>query len=466
VEPNFVRRAAVDVPPDAVEAWHRRPGALQRLLPPWEPARVVGTPGPPEPGSRVELRVGRPPLDLPWVAEHRALDGGRGFRDVQVQGPFARWEHEHRFRSRAGGSETLLEDRIEFELPGGPPVQRLLEGTVLGRLERGFRYRHRTVRDDLRTHLGRRSGGIWRVAVTGSSGLVGTELVAFLRSGGHQVLRVVRGAADREDEIGWDPSSGLRDPARAEGLDAVVHLAAEPLTGLWTEKKKRSIARSREQGTRTLVESLRSLERPPETLISTSAVGYYGDRGDEPLTEEAGNGEGFLAGVCREWEAAARGAEEAGIRVVRLRLGVVLSGRGGALPVMVPPFWLALGAVLGDGRQWMSWVSLDDVLDVIHFVLDRESVRGAVNVVAPGVVRHGEYTRTLGRVLSRPVPFRVPEALLRAAPGELAEEMFLASQRVEPAVLASAGFSFRHPGLEGTLRHQLGRFRPGEEDRR
>jgi len=412
----------------------------------------------------VELRVGRPPLDLPWVAEHRALDEGRGFRDVQVRGPFARWEHEHRFRSRSGGAGTLLEDRIEFELPGGPPVQRLLEGAVHRRLERGFRYRHRTVRDDLRTHLGRRSGEPWRVAITGSSGLVGSELVAFLRSGGHEVLRVVRGVPAGEDEIGWDPASGLRDPGRAEGLDAVVHLAAEPLTGLWTKGKKRSIARSRKQGTRSLVESLSSLESPPETLVSTSAVGYYGDRGDERLTEESRNGEGFLAGICREWEQAALGAEEAGIRVVRMRLGVVLSGRGGALPVMVPPFWLALGASLGDGRQWMSWVSLDDVLDAIHFVLDRESVRGAVNVVAPGAARHGEFTRTLGRVLSRPVPFRVPEPLLRAAPGELAEEMFLASQRVESAALASAGFSFRHPGLEGAFRHQLGRLPPDESD--
>jgi len=458
VEPSFVRRTAVAHPVDAVEAWHRRPGALQRLLPPWEPARVVSAAGPPEPGSRVELRVGRPPFAARWIAEHRALEGDRGFADVQVRGPFARWEHEHVFRSRSEGRETLLEDRVDFRLPGGPAVHRLLAGTVRRRLERSFRYRHRTVRDDLRTHLGRRSDDAWRVAVTGSSGLIGSQLVAFLRSGGHEVLRVTRGSAAGGDEIGWDPTSGLRTPARAEGLDAVVHLAAEPLPGLWTEEKKRSIVRSREEGTLNLVRSLRSLENPPETLISTSAVGYYGDRGDETLTEESAAGEGFLADVCRRWEAPARGAEEAGIRVVRLRLGVVVSGRGGALPVMLPAFRLGLGGALGDGRQWMSWVSLDDVLDAIHLALDREEVRGAVNVVAPGEVRHGEFVRTLGRVLSRPVPFRVPEVLLRAAPGELAEEMFLASQRVEPAALRDAGFSFRHSDLEGALRQELGRF--------
>lgn len=458
MDPSFVRRTALDHPVDAVEAWHRRPGALHRLLPPWEPARVVSAPGPPESGAGVELRFGRPPFAIRWLAEHRPLADGRGYADVQVRGPFSRWIHEHVFRPRAGGRETLLEDRVEFRLPGGPLVNRLLEGPVRRRLERSFRYRHRTVSGDLRTHLGRRSADTWRVAVTGSSGLVGTELVAYLRSGGHHVVRVTRGPAAGGDEIGWDPDSGLRNPARAEGLDAVVHLAAEPLPGLWTEGKKRSIVRSREEGTRNLVRSLRSLESPPETLISTSAVGYYGDRGEEPLTEDAAAGEGFLADVCRRWEAAARRAEDAGIRVVRLRLGVVMSGRGGALPVMLPAFRLGLGGSLGDGRQWMSWVAMDDVLDAVHFVLDRDEVRGPVNVAAPGVVRHGEFVRTLGRALSRPVPFRVPESLLRALPGELVEEMLLASQRVQPEALTSAGFSFRHPELEGALRHQLGRF--------
>lgn len=457
MEPSFVRRTAVDHPVDAVETWHRRPGALQRLLPPWEPVRVASPTGPPEPGSRVELRLGRPPFDLRWVGEHRALEEGRGFADVQVRGPFARWEHEHVFRPRSGGRETLLEDRVYFRVPGGPVVHRLLEGTVRRRLGRSFRYRHRTAAGDLRTHLGRRSDRTWRVAVTGSSGLIGSQLVAFLRSGGHEVLRVTRGPAAGGDEIGWDPESGLRNPARAEGLDAVVHLAAEPLPGLWSEEKKRSIVRSREEGTRNLVRSLCSLESPPKTLISTSAVGYYGDRGDETLAEDAGSGEGFLADVCRRWEAAARRAEDAGIRVVRLRLGVVLSGRGGALTAMLPAFRLGLGAVLGDGRQWMSWVAMDDVLDAVHFALDREEVRGAVNVVAPGAVRHGEFVRALGRVLSRPVPFRVPESLLRAVPGELVDEMLLASQRVTPGALGDAGFSFRHPDLEAALRHELGR---------
>lgn len=460
MDASFVRRTAIDAPTDRVEAWHRRPGALLRLLPPWEPVRVVGEPGSPEPGSRAELRVGRRPFSLRWVAEHRPLEEGRGFADVQAAGPFARWEHEHRFVPRQGGRETLLEDRVAFRLPGAPLVHRILEGGVRSRLERGFRYRHRTVADDLRTHLGRSGGETWRVAVTGSSGLVGSEIVAFLRSGGHRVLRVVRGRAGGEDEIGWDPGEGLRNPDRAEGLDAVVHLAGEPLTGLWTEEKKASILRSREEGTRSLVTSLRSLEDPPETLVSASAVGYYGDRGDRRLEEDAAPGDGFLARVCRRWEAAAREAEEAGIRVVRLRLGIVLSGRGGALDAMLLPFRLGLGAALGSGRQWMGWISLDDVLDVVHFVLDRESVDGAVNAVAPEPVRHGDYAGALGRVLSRPVPFRVPAPLLRAVPGEMAEQMLLASARAVPEALTSAGFSFRHPGVEEALRHQLGRYEP------
>lgn len=458
MESSFVRRTAIDPPVEAVAAWHRRPGALHRLLPPWEPVRVVGDPGAPEPGTRVELRLGPDPLALSWVSEHRSLEEGCGFADVQVRGPFALWEHEHRFRERGGRAGTILEDRIRFRLPGGAAVNRLLGGRVRRRLERAFTYRQRTVRDDLRTHRARRSAGPWRVAVTGSSGLIGSELVAFLRSGGHEVLRVVRGPAERGDEIGWDPASGLRDPDRAEGLDALVHLAAEPLLGPWTSSKKRSILRSREEGTRSLVASLRSLDAPPATLVSTSAVGFYGDRGGERLAEDAGPGEGFLADVCRRWEAAAREAEAAGIRVVRMRLGIVLSGRGGALAAMLPAFRLGLGATLGDGRQWMPWVSLEDVLDAVHLFLDRDSVSGAVNVVAPEAARHGEFVRTLGRVLSRPVPFGLPERLLSLAPGELVEEMLLSSARVVPERLEDAGFTFRHPGLEGALRHQLGRF--------
>lgn len=455
---TFIRRAGVDLPVEDVEAWHRRPGALQRLLPPWEPVRIVGAAPPPEPGTRVELSLGRSPFRVSWLAEHRPLDEGRGFADVQVDGPFRQWRHEHRFRPREGRSGTLLEDRIEFQLPGGLLVQRLGEGTVQRRLERGFRYRHRTVRDDLRTHLGR-SGGPWRVGVTGSSGLLGREIVAFLRAGGHEVLRLVRGPAGRPDEIGWDPASGLRRPGEAEGLDAVVHLGAEPLPGLWTRGKKEAILRSREEGTRNLVDSLAELGDPPGVLICASAVGYYGDRGEDRLAEDAPSGQGFLAEVCRRWEAAARGAEEAGIRVARIRLGIVLSGRGGALATMLPPFRLGLGATLGTGRQWTAWVSLDDVLDAVHLILDRPSIDGAVNLVSPEPVRHGEFVRTLGRVLGRPVPFRAPESLLRVVPGELAEEMLLASARVVPEALTSSGFSFRHPGLETALRHQLGRHR-------
>ncbi|OLD24882.1 MAG: TIGR01777 family protein [Candidatus Rokubacteria bacterium 13_1_40CM_2_70_45] len=302
----------------------------------------------------------------------------------------------------------------------------------------------------------------WTVAVTGASGLVGSALVTGLTSAGHRVVRVVRGAGAAsvagQRLARWDPESGALEPSALAGADAVVHLAGESVAGgRWTEAKKRRIRSSRVDVTRRLAEALLRLERPPRLLVSASAVGYYGDRGSEILREDSAPGPGFLAEVCREWEAATDPAARAGIRVVRLRIGMVLSRRGGALGAMLTPFRLGAGGPVGSGVQWVSWIAIDDLVGAILHALATESLAGPVNAVAPEPVTNRELARTLGRVLRRPALLPLPAVAARLLFGQMADELLLASARVEPARLRATGFTFRHARLEDALRHELGR---------
>jgi uncharacterized protein (TIGR01777 family) len=293
------------------------------------------------------------------------------------------------------------------------------------------------------------------VAVSGAGGLIGSALTPELVSAGHRVTRLVR-RTPGAGEIAWDPERGTIDAESLAGVDAVVHLAGETVDGRWTDDKKRRIRESRVGGTRFLAQTLARLELRPSALVCASAIGYYGDRGDEPLTEESESGSGFLAGVVRDWEAAARSASDAGIRVVNLRFGIVLSPRGGALGRMLTPFRLGVGGPLGSGEQYMSWVAIDDVAGAIRHALTSEELEGPVNVTAPEPVKNREFARTLGRVLGRPALARVPGPVLRLVLGEFSREV-LGGQRVLPSKLARSGYRFRQETLEGALRQLLGR---------
>jgi uncharacterized protein (TIGR01777 family) len=298
-----------------------------------------------------------------------------------------------------------------------------------------------------------------RVAVSGSTGLVGSEVVTVLSAEGHEVVRLVRRVpAPGEKAVRWDPEAGVIDAGGLEGCDAVVHLAGENIgAGRWTAARKAAIRDSRVKGTRLLCEALAGLARPPKTLVCASAVGYYGDRGEEVMTEESPPGAGFLPGICREWEAASAAAARKGIRVVALRIGMVLSPKGGALARMLPLFRAGLGGVLGSGKQYVSWVALDDLTGIVLHALSREELRGPVNAVTPRPVTNRELTEALGKVLSRPTLLPVPSFALRIAVGEMADALLLSSARAVPRRLEETGYHFLYPELGGALRHLFGR---------
>ena len=299
-----------------------------------------------------------------------------------------------------------------------------------------------------------------RVAITGSTGLVGSEVVSVLSAAGLEAVRLVRCApAPGEKAVRWNPAQGEVDVAGLEGFDAVIHLAGENVgSGRWTAARKTAIRDSRVNGTRLLCDALAGLARPPKTLVCASAIGYYGDRGEELLTEESSPGTGFLAEVSREWEAASGSAARKGIRVVILRIGVVLSSNGGALPRMLPLFRAGLGGVIGGGSQYLSWVALDDLPFIILHSLQCADLVGPVNAVTPHPVTNREFTKALGNALSRPTPLPVPAFALRLAVGrEMADALLLASARVLPRRLETTGYRFRFPELGEALRHLLGK---------
>jgi uncharacterized protein (TIGR01777 family) len=295
-----------------------------------------------------------------------------------------------------------------------------------------------------------------RVVVSGASGLIGSALVPALVGEGDEVTRLVRSPRQAgAGTVRWDPDAGALDRDRLEGVDALVHLSGETVAGRWSEAKKVRIMESRRRSTLLLAAAIAALERPPQVFICASAIGYYGNRGAEHLTEDSPPGKGFLAEVVREWEAATQPAVEAGTRVVNLRFGIVLSREGGALAQMLTPFRLGLGGPLGSGRQYMSWIAIDDVVGAVQHALRTTDLSGPVNASAPEPVTNKEFARTLGRVLRRPALLPVPPLVLRLMFGEFAEEGLLSGQRAVPAKLTASGHTFRFPALEGALQHVL-----------
>lgn len=291
-----------------------------------------------------------------------------------------------------------------------------------------------------------------KILITGARGLIGSALVVHFQSHGHQVVRLTRTVSAEANTFTWNPEVGAIDDQAWQEVDTVVHLAGAPIAARrWTKAVKRNIVESRVMGTRLISETLARQKQPPRVLIAASAVGYYGNRDHEVLNEESPAGTGFLADVAQQWEAATAPATDAGIRVVSLRLGVVLSAQGGALPRMVKPFRFGMGGPIGSGQQFMSWVTLEDVVSAIHYIAQREEIAGPVNVVAPCPVTQREFAQTVGRIMRRPCRVRLPSLAVRSLMGEMGPELLLSSVRAFPTRLVTAGFEFQHPELEGAL---------------
>ena len=291
-----------------------------------------------------------------------------------------------------------------------------------------------------------------KVLITGSTGLLGTELQRSFTEKGYDLLLASRKEPKDEHHIQWSIEDGFTDPDKLEGVDVVVHLAGENVSGLrWTDEKKKAIRDSRVLGTRNVVDAISKLKNKPKVFVASSAIGFYGERGDEEVTESSAAGDNFLAQVCKEWEAESRRAEDAGIRTVLLRTGIVLSKDGGALATMLTPFKLGVGGVVGSGKQWMSWISLEDEIAVINYVIENENIRGAVNAVSPNPVTNHDFTKTLGDVLYRPTFLPLPEFAVSMIFGEMGDALLLASTKVMPKRLEDAGFEFKHPNLKEAI---------------
>ncbi|CAN5628691.1 TIGR01777 family oxidoreductase [soil metagenome] len=460
--PVFSRRTLIQASPDDLFRWHARPGAFERLAPPWQEIALLRHDGIKDGDFAVlKMRIG--PASVTWEMVHEGYSEGRQFCDRQISGPFASWYHTHEIIP-AGKHQALLDDEIKYELPLRA-VSKHMAGWYADReLERVFRYRHRVTRNDVERH---RLANVepMTIAVTGSTGLIGSALVSFLKTGGHRVLRLVRSRSavldyspDGSDRAAfWDPETGEIDVGALANVDAVIHLAGEPLDSLrWTSEKRRRIWESRTKGTYLLASALAGLRRKPGSFISASGSGYYGGRGSSELTEEEPPGLGFLAELCRTWEEATAPAADAGIPTTTLRLGAVLSPRGGALNLMMPAFKSGLGGHVGDGSSYVPWVSIDDVLYAILHVLASQHLEGPVNVSTPQPVPQREFGKTLAGVLGRPALLHAPRGLVSLL-GEQARSTALTSTRMVPHRLAQDGFQFAYSDLESALRHLLGK---------
>lgn len=458
---SFQKQLTLPISAKELFQWHEREGAFERLCPPWDPVKVLHKDDHIRDGAKVRLQV-KGPMGIPMSLEviHEGYQKGKCFVDRQVKGPFKSWRHQHIVEPKDEQTATLT-DLINYELPLG------ILGNIGGgqmvkkRLSQLFHYRHQVMQHDVLLHslnAQYNQGQKLHVAISGASGFIGQALTALFTTGGHKVT-----IFSRSTGLNTRVWKEIEQVPKLDDIDVVIHLAGESIAQRWTARKKQSIMNSRVDRTQALAQAIADLKKAgkpaPKALICASGVGFYGDCSHDgtKVDENSPLGQGFLAEVCQAWEEACKPAREQGIRVVNARIGVVLAPHGGALAKLLLPFSLGLGGPIGQGKQWMSWVSLHDVVGALYFCAVNQNLSGPVNLCSPTAVTNTEFSKTLGRVLSRPTILPTPPFALKLAYGEMAQETILSGQRVEPSKLLAQGYPFLHTTLEAALRFELGR---------
>lgn len=490
----LVHSSKIQAPLKDVFNWHIREGAFERLNPPWQPFSVMRRTNGIKDGGSITIKIPIGPFKLQWVSQHFDYVEGKQFADVMLKGPFQSWKHIHLFnylkedkRDSLSHPSSTVQDRIEYSLPFGTFFsKRIIRSIINKRLDVLFNYRYRITKQDISDYEKYKSLGVLNILISGSTGFIGSHLTPYLSAQGHNVTHLLRTKSKSKEQriigniLHWDPANGHIDPmilpsaieiekeerkTEAFPFDAVINLAGENVYGRWTKEKKNAIIQSRIQSTQLLCKFLASLDRPPKVLISASAVGYYGyDREDEILSEDyspnkssSSHENDFLAQVCKQWEQATITAKEAGIRVVNIRIGVVINSSGGILAKILPIFKTGLGGKLGKGKQWISWIAMDDLLSIIIHIISNKHLSGPVNVVSPFPITNADFTKTLGSILSRPSALPVPGFMIKKIFGEFANATLLSSTRIRPTKLLDSGYEFRFPNLEFALKHTLGK---------
>jgi|TARA_B110000014_G_C20126036_1_gene599906 uncharacterized protein (TIGR01777 family) len=456
---KFKHETHTKSPRSDVFDWFEHKGSFRRLMPPWEVAEEVRADDTLEDGAQRVFRFPMGPIKMTWVAEHLGYQPPEKFEDVMKKGPFRSWHHVHRFIEKDG--VTVVHDEVDYQLPMGILGKIFGSRNVRNRLTRMFHARELRLIRDLQRHSDFRHLPRKRILLAGSSGLIGRQLAAFLDTGGHEIWRLVRRPIhENANEIQWDPANGVLNSDAIEGFDVVIHLGGAGIGDRrWTKSRKELIKKSRQESTVLLSNKLASLANKPDVFLIASAIGWYGNRGDEILTENSVVGEGFLPDTCVTWESSADSARAAGIRTIHTRTGIVLDACGGALAKMLLPAKMGAGGPIGFGRQWFSWISMDDEVYALHHLVMSSKTEGVYNLTSPEPLRQKAFAKSLGRVLRRPAFMPTPPLAIWFLYGRMGVSLTTESQRVMPERLVDSGYRFEHTTAEHALRDALGKWR-------